>query len=262
MSETIMFVHGAWLTPASWSGWRARFEADGYTTVAPAWPHIPDTPSDLGARGPDPALARLGIAEIVERYATLIEAMEERPILIGHSFGGLIVQLLLDRGLGRAAIAIAPGPPRGVLPGPTALRGNLAGLAGFPGWQRIQTMSEKAFATSFANTMPAAEQKRAYREDIVPAPGRIFYQAAFGKNTKIHFRKSERGPLLILVGSEDKTAPPQIARATYKKQRKNRAVTAYREFKGRSHYICTETDWPEVADHAAEWLRGVSTHSG
>ena len=253
-----MFVHGAWMTPACWADWKARFEASGYETVAPAWPCIPDSPGELPASGADRALAGVGIAEIVERYATVINAMDEPPILVGHSFGGLIVQLLLDRGLGRAAVAIAPGPPRGVVPGPTALRGNLAGLAGFPGWRRIQTMSEKAFATSFANTLPPAEQKRAYQADVVPAPGRIFYQAAVGKNTKIRFRNSERGPLLILVGNEDKTAPPQIARATYRKQRKSAAVTEYHEFEGRSHYICNENGWTDVADYAADWLLVVA----
>ena len=254
MSKSVVFVHGAWMTPATWQSWRERFEAQGYMTTAPAWPYVPESPAEIPVAGLDPAFGRLGIGEIVERYARSIEGMPERPILIGHSFGGLIVQLLLDRGLGRACVAIAPGPPRGVIAGPRVVRANLPGLAGFPGWRRIQTMSEKAFATSFANTLTPAEQHRAYGSDIIPAPGRIFYQAALGKNTKIHFRSARRGPLLILVGSEDRTAPPQIARATYRKQRQNPAQTDFREFEGRSHYICTEAGWTDVADHALGWL--------
>ena len=257
MINSVMFVHGAWMTPACWAGWRARFEAEGFTTAAPAWPYLSESKASLPAGGPDGAFAHVGIADLVNHYARLIEGMPMPPVVIGHSFGGLITQLLLDRGLGRAGVAIAPGPPRGVIPGPKAVRANLAGLAGFRGWRRIQVMSEKAFARSFANTLSAEESKRAYHDDIVPAPGRIFYQAAFGKGTKVHFGNPKRPPLLITVGSEDRTAPPSMAQAIYRRQSKSPSHTDLREFPGSSHYIVTEPGWSDVADHVLGWLKGA-----
>src|SRR4051812_42802483 len=172
MSRTIVFIHGAWLTPASWSPFKDEFESRGYTCIAPAWPYM-DRPVEELRRAPAPELKTLGIGEILEHYAGIVQGLEEPPILIGHSFGGLIVQLLLDRGLGVAGVAVDPASPRWVLARPQAVITSLSIFTSWRGWQKIHTMSEQAFDKGFGNEMTPSEQREAYRSQIVPAPGRI-----------------------------------------------------------------------------------------
>ncbi len=252
MSKTILFIHGAWVTPACWERFKRRYEARGYTCIAPAWPYdersVPELRSD-----PHPKLAKLGIRDIVDSYDRIIRALPEPPILVGHSFGGLFIQLLLDRGLGAAGIAIDPGPPRGVFPTPTAFRAGLFVFLRWAGWRKAITMPFKAFQWGFAHTLPLPEQQVDYEAQIVPTPGKIYYQLVFGIQTKIDFRNHRRAPLLLVAGQLDRTATAGMVRAMYRKHAGSKAVTAYREFPGRTHWLIAAPGWEEIADHCIDW---------
>jgi len=178
MSNSILFIHGAWLTPRSWEPFISYFEPRGYTCLAPTWPHK-DLPIEELRAHPPAELAGLGITEIVDHYARLIQEQPEPPILIGHSFGGLFVQLLLDRGLGKAGVAIDPAPPKGVLPlSWTAIKSSSSVFFKWMAWERIVTLSFEDFCFSFVNTLAPEAQRAAYETHVVPETGRIFFQAA------------------------------------------------------------------------------------
>jgi pimeloyl-ACP methyl ester carboxylesterase len=254
MADTVMLIHGAWLTPSSWDRFRQRFEAAGMTVVAPPWPHL-DRPVDELRRAPDPALGRLGLRQITDHYAALIEAMPHPPILIGHSFGGLIAQLLADRGLGAAVVAIDPTPPFGVPAHPLAIWTSRGVFTAFNGWNRVLRMSERGFATGFAQTLPEAEKPYAYEKFIVPTPGRIFFQAALGIGARVRWGNADRPPLMLIAGEKDRTVHPSMVRGAYRRHLRSPVETAFHAFPGRSHFLCNEDGWEEVADRALSWAK-------
>jgi pimeloyl-ACP methyl ester carboxylesterase len=260
MSKTVMLIHGAWVTPASFDRFRTRFEAKGYTVIAPPWP-LEDRPIEELRRSPHPDLSKLTIKKIVDHYEKLIRDLPEPPILMGHSFGGLFVQLLLDRGLGAAGVAIDPVPPRGVPPGLTTLRTSLPIFTTWNAWNRILTMSPEDFGTGFAQTLPESEKRAAYDQYVVPTPGRIFFQGAFGIGSGANFKNPNRAPLLLIAGEKDRTIQPSMVRADYNKHRKSKAVTAFKSFPNRSHWLINERGWEEVADYAIEWASNNARRS-
>jgi len=261
MARTIVFIHGAWLSPVSWTTFMTEFTARGYACQAPAWPYLDRPVRELRAN-PDPDLAHLGITEIVDHYAKLINALDEPPILIGHSFGGLVVQLLLDRGLGAAGVAIDPAPARGILAGPVTIKTGWPVLSTWKGWAKIHTMSEAVFASSFGNALAAGEQHDAYRDFIVPAPGRIFFQAAFGIANKIHWNNPKRAPLLLTAGGLDRTVEPGMVRKNYKKASAAQSTTTLLELPGKCHFLMVQNGWRDVAAQILDWLdtNGVAPH--
>ena len=253
MSKTIVFIHGAWVTPSCWDNFKRRYEARGYTCIAPAWPFDERPVAELN-RSPAPGLASIGIREIVDSYAEKIKALAEPPILVGHSFGGLFVQLLLDRGLGAAGVAIDPGPPRGVFPVPTAFRAALFVFLKWAGWRKAITMPFEAFQWGFAHTLPYAQQREAYESQVVPTPGRIYYQLVLGINAGVNFKNSERAPLLLVAGEVDRTATASMVRAMYRKHAKSKAVTGFKEYAGRTHWLIASPGWEEIADDSITWV--------
>lgn len=253
MAKTVMFIHGAWLTPRIWSAWQQRFEAAGYETVAPAWPYL-DRPLNELRLSPARALGQLSVGKIVDHYAGLIEAMPEPPVLVGHSFGGLVVQMLLDRGLGAAGIAIDPAPARGVLPGLAAVMTSFPILSAWAGWSRVFRMSREAFARNFAGGLRPNELEAAYERHIVPAPGRPFYQAALGIGTGIRWGNPERPPLFLMAGERDRTVEAGMVRQALGKYRRKDMPAEFRLWKDRSHFLIAERGWEEVADSALEWI--------
>jgi pimeloyl-ACP methyl ester carboxylesterase len=257
MTKTVVLVHGAWLTPASWDRFRGRYEAAGYTVVTPAWPYLDRTPAEL-RRAPNPAQGQLGIRQIVDHLDAIIRALPEPPIIMGHSFGGLFTQLLLDRGLGAAGVAIDPGPPFGVPAHPLAVWTSRKVFLGWATWNRAMLMNLDGFAEGFAQLLPAAEMKPAYERYIVPSPGRIFWQAVLGIGSKVRWDNPDRAPLLLTAGEFDRTVPAPMVRANYRKQLRAPSATAIKEFAGRSHFLCNEKGWEEVADYALEW---AATHA-
>lgn len=254
MADTVMLIHGAWLTPSAWDRFRQRFEAAGMTVVAPPWPCL-DRPVDALRRTPDPRLARLGLREITDHYAALIAAMPHPPILIGHSFGGLIVQLLADRGLGAAAVAIDAPPPFGVPAHPLAVWTSLGVFTAFNGWNRVLRMPERGFATGFAQTLPEAEKPYSYDKFVVPTPGRIFFQAVLGIGSRVRWDNPDRPPLLLIAGEKDRTVPPSMVEGAYRRHLRSPMETVFHLFAGRSHWLCNEDGWEEVADRALGWAQ-------
>ncbi|HEY0707483.1 MAG TPA: alpha/beta hydrolase [Polyangia bacterium] len=253
----VMFVHGAWVGPRCWDRWRQRFSARGISSIAPPWP-LQDRPYGELRESPYPALADIGVNEIVEHYAKLASTLPQAPLLIGHSFGGLIVQLLLARGIGTAAVAVDPAPPRGVFPTPRALLTAWPILSTWRGWKRVFRMTYEEFVAGFVHKLPEADRRRVYEEETLPTPGRPYFQAAFApfhRATALDFDKSDRAPLLILAGGADRTAPPAMVRANFRAYRKSKAVTAFHQFPNRSHWIIAEPGWEEVADFSLSWAQ-------
>jgi len=258
MTTTIVLVHGAWVTPACWDRFIARYEARGHRCIAPAWP-FDDRPVHELRRNPAPELAGIGVGEIVDHYARVIAELDEPPIIIGHSFGGLFTQMLLDRGLGAAGVAIDPAPPRGVLAGPRAIASSSSVLRRWRAWRKVLTMSPRTFRATFTNGMSQDEQRQVYDEHVVPTPGRLFFQAAFGSGTKVSFRNDARAPLLITASEHDVTVTPGMCRATARKHRRSRATTDFVQFAGRPHWLIASPGWEEIADHVLEW---AEEHAG
>ena len=254
MDRAIVLVHGAWVTPDFWEPFRRPFEAAGYTVHAPAWPLIGGSSALEINSDPPPGFGSLTVGRIADSYERFIRALDRPPILIGHSFGGLIVQLLLDRGLGAAGVALNPAPIRGALPGPGALRAIAPIVFRRNGWNRPYAFTRDRFGRLFANAAPADLVDQAFDSFVVPAPGRIFHQAALGLGTAVSPAR-RRQPLLISGGGSDRLISPRLSRAAYLIQRRSPAPTDYVCFPGRSHFLTNEPGWEEVADSALDWIR-------
>jgi pimeloyl-ACP methyl ester carboxylesterase len=261
MPRSIVFVHGAWVTDRCWDPFKGYFEGLGYHCVAPAWPGK-DRSIEAIREDPSP-LAGLGIAEIAAHYERIVRAMPEAPILIGHSFGGLVVQLLLDRGLGTAGVAIDSAPPKGIWAfEPTAIR-SLASVLLTPfAWRRVVRWSFERFRYAFVHPLSLVEARAAYETQVTPESGRIFWQSAVslvspGSPTRVDFRNSSRAPLLLVAGAVDRIVPAVINRRNHRAYRHSPARTDYREFPGRAHWIIAQAGWDEVASYVAGWLDEV-----
>jgi pimeloyl-ACP methyl ester carboxylesterase len=257
MSETIVLIHGLWMTPLSWQNWNARFSDAGHTVLAPAWPGFDRAEEEI--RRDTKPFEGLGVKEIADHYEGIIGELERPPIIMGHSFGGLVAQILLDRGLGAAGVAIDPAPPKGILVIPPAsLRVASVALRNPANRHRAQMLTARQFRYAFGNTLSEAESQAVYERYAVPGPGRTLFQAGlanFNPNaaTKIDFHNDSRAALLILGGGKDHTVPAATTRANYKLQSKSKAVTEYKEYPERSHWTAGEPGWEAVADHALEW---------
>jgi pimeloyl-ACP methyl ester carboxylesterase len=247
------------MTPRSWESFRSYYETRGFKVLAPAWPRMTGEVESL--RRDSSALAGLGLGEIVDHYAGIIQGLPRPPILIGHSVGGLVVQLLLDRGLGRAGVAIDSATPRGVLPLPwSALRSGWPVLGNPLNYWRTVALTFEQFRYAFANVMAESEARAAYERYAVPGPGRPLFQIASGNfnpwaANRIAFRKNERAPLLLIGGSEDHVVPARLNRINFRLYRHSAALTGYKEFPHRCHLIIGQTGWREVAEFALTWLQ-------
>ena len=254
-----MLVHGAWVTTDCWTSFRDFFEAKGHRVVVPEWPYL-DRPKRELRRNPDPRLAKMTIKGLVELRKS-IRDLPEQPVLIGHSFGGLIVLMLLDRGLGAAGVAIDAAPPRGVLPSVAAIVAALPVLLMWRGWSRIASMSFKSFSWALANTLSQSEQRRAYDRYIVPTPGRLYFQEALGVGNAVDFANPKRPPLLI-AASEDRTSTSSMVKAMYRKYSRAPSRTDIHEFPNRDHWLIAEPGWEEVADKALKWAEVTRSRWG
>jgi pimeloyl-ACP methyl ester carboxylesterase len=257
MSKTILFIHGAWLTPAVWEPWQRHFEAHGYRTLAPAWPLLDRPVTDL-RESPDADLGKLTLGRIADHYAAIIATLPEPPILIGHSYGGLIAQQLLDRGLGAAAVSISPAPAAGIRPGPKAFRAALPVFLAWRGWSRALTMKPDAFARDFVNGLDAQEQRAAYDRHVAPAPGRLYYQSVLGIGAGVQWNKPDRAPLLLITAENDRIVEPGMVKQQFSRYLASPATTELRSFGGRGHWLIADRGWKEVADVALEWVASQS----
>lgn len=253
----IVLIHGLWLTPRAWEHWIERYTRLGHQVVAPAWPGM-EIEVEALRKNPE-VMNGLGVTEVADFYETIIRELARPPIIVGHSFGGLITQLLLDRGLGVAGIAIHPAPIKGVLRLPlSSLRSALPALANPANRKRTVALSAKQFHYAFTNTLTAQESEVIYQRYAVPAPGRPVFQAATANllrhaATRVDVRNDTRAPLLLIAGGADHTVPTSLVRETYGRYRKSRAVTDYQEFPRMPHFALGAPQWERVADHILHW---------
>lgn len=264
--DTIVLIHGLWMTPRSWSPWIERFSSRGYQVLAPAWPGLDREVSEI--RGDPSSLAGLGVTEIVDHYDGIIRELERPPIIMGHSFGGLVTQLLADRGLGAAAVPIAPAPPRGILLLPwSSIRTAWPALKNPANRKQSFTLSSKEFRYRFGNTLSEEESNAVYEQQYVPGTGRVLFQAALANltpraSTKVDFRRAARAPMLLIAGERDHVAPASLVRANFRRYRRSPSITEHKEFPGRSHWLCGESGWEEIADYALSWAMDGATVGG
>lgn len=254
-TRTVVFIHGAWMVPASWDGFKSLFGRAGYRTLTPTWPLMDRPVADLRAH-PHTEFGRLSVVDIADHHEALIRSLPEKPLLIGHSFGGLVVQMLLDRGIGAAGIAIDPGPIAGVIADPTSLGAALPVVLRWNGWNTPFMLSREGFADRFANTVPPAELAAHYDRLVVPAPGRIFYEAALMNGTAVRPER-RTAPLLITSADKDRTVAPPLARRAYAIQVRSPARTDFKTFANRSHFLCVEKGWEEVARLSLSWAGDI-----
>lgn len=254
----VLFVHGLWLHASSWTPWVEHFETRGYRAAAPGWPGEAATVAEA-RRHPDP-MADIGIDEVTAHYAAIIRQHSEPPILIGHSFGGMIAEKLLGMDLGRAAIAIDAAQIKGVLPLPlSSLRATLPVFRNPANRHRTVSLTVDQFRFAFGNALPPAESDALFEQWTMPAPGRPLFEAA-AANFSLHSPAAvatdndDRGPLLLVMGGRDHTVPEAITKATLKQYRDSAALTELVEFADRGHSLVIDSGWPEVAEACLSWL--------
>jgi pimeloyl-ACP methyl ester carboxylesterase len=253
MTKTIMLVHGAWLNSKGWENWKARYEAKGYTVVAPDWPHDAGEPADLRAN-PRKELMKFGPKEIVAHYEREIRKLAEAPILMGHSAGGVFVQHLLDRGLGVAGVSIDPAPTPGVGLGLDTIISAFPVLGDPFSGGKVKQMTKKFFANRFANGLPRNMVEDHYNRYIVPTAGKVYWDGVLsGGAGKITWNSTVRAPLLLIAGGIDKIAEPGMTKAIFAKQKRAKSLTEFKFYPTRSHWTCAEPGWEEVADFAFDW---------
>src|SRR5678815_4726725 len=258
----IVFVHGLWLLPSSWDRWVNLFEEAGYVGVTPGWPDDPDTVAE--AREHPEVFAGKGISEIADYEEAIIRRLDRKPVIIGHSFGGLLTMILAGRGLAAASVAISPAPFQGVLPLPiAALRTASVALRNPANWNRAVPLTYEQFRYSFANAVGEDEAKELYLGYSVPGAGEPLFQAASANlnpwsEAKVDSRNPERGPMLIVSADSDQTVPWAIANASYKKQKHNDGVTEIVKMEGRGHSLTIDAGWREVAEKVLAFVERFS----
>jgi pimeloyl-ACP methyl ester carboxylesterase len=257
----LVLIHGAWLSARSWENYVDYFGRRGFAVSVPEWPRKHGDVEEIREHADE--VAGLGVAEIVDHYEQMIRALDQPPVLIGHSYGGLFVELLLDRGLGRAGVAMSPAPPKGILALPfSTLKAGAPALAHPSKWHGVVSLSLEEFTYAFVNTFSAEDAAAAYERYAVPETGQIFYEAGFANfhlhpPTEVHFKNADRAPLLIVGAGEDHTVPASLSKAAYKRYEASSARTDYVEFEGRPHLHMAAPDWEEIAAAIDSWLDGI-----
>jgi non-heme chloroperoxidase len=255
----VVFIHGLWLLPSSWDRWAAVFEEAGYTALTPGWPDDPETVEE--AKANPEVFAHKTVGQVADHYSEIIGTLNKKPAVIGHSFGGLLTQIVAGRGLSAASVAIDPAPFRGVLPLPiSALRAASPVLHNPANYNRAVPLSYEQFRFAFANAVNEEEAKELYETFAVPTSGVPLFQAATANlnpwtEAKVDTKNPDRGPLLITSGEKDNTVPWAIANASYKKQKANDAVTEIVEIPNRGHSLTIDSGWREVADTALAFVK-------
>jgi non-heme chloroperoxidase len=255
----VVFIHGLWLLPSSWDRWIEVFAAAGYAPLAPGWPDDPQTVEEANAN-PD-SFAKKTVGQVADHFQEAIEGLKIEPAVVGHSFGGLLTEIVAGRGLARASVAISPAPFRGVLPLPvSALKSSQPVLGNPANRNRAVPLTYEQFRYAFANAVEEDEAKQLYNEFAVPAAGAPLFQAATANlnpwtEAKVKSKNPERGPLLIISGEEDHTVPWAIANASYKKQKRNEGITEIVEMPKRGHALTIDNGWRQVCDKALEFVK-------
>ena len=255
----VVFVHGLWLLPSSWDRWAAVYEEAGYTALTPSWPDDPDTVEEANAH-PE-VFAGKTVGQVANHYADVISRLEKKPAVIGHSFGGLLAQMIAGRGLSAATVAIDAASFRGVLQLPiSALKSASPVLKNPANYHRAVPLTYEQFRFGFANAVSEGEAKELYEAFAVPASGTPLFQVATENvnpwtEVKVDTKNPERGPLLIISGEKDNTAPGAMAEGIYNRQKRNEGVTEIIEMPNRGHALVIDSGWREVADTALAFIR-------
>src|SRR6266852_3927525 len=255
----VVFIHGLWLLPSSWDRWAAVFQEAGYTPLTPGWPDDPETVGE--AKAHPEVFAHKTIGQVADHYADVIGQLKKKPAVIGHSFGGLLVQIIAGRGLAAATVAIDPAPFRGVLPLPySALKAGSPVLGNPLNRNRAVPLTYDQFRFGFANAVSEDEAKELHKTYAVPASGAPLFQAAAANlnpwtEAKVDTKNPDRGPLLIINGAKDNQVPWAITDASYKKQKRNQGVTEIIELPNRGHALVIDSGWREVADTALAFIQ-------
>ena len=257
--QPVVFVHGLWLLPSSWDRWARAFERAGYTALTPGWPDDPETVEE--AREHPEVFAGKTVGQVADHFQEIIEQLAIKPAVIGHSFGGLLTQILAGRGLSAASVAISPAPFRGVLPLPiSALRSARPVLGNPANRNRAVPLTYEQFRYAFANAVSEEEARELYSTFAVPASGIPLFQAATANlnpwtEAKVDTKNPDRGPLLIVAGGEEHVVPWSIANASYKRQQANRGVTEITRVEGRGHALIVDGGWRDVCDVALGFVQ-------
>src|SRR5277367_1030316 len=250
----VVFIHGLWLLPSSWHRWGKLFEKEGFAALTPGWPDDPQTVEE--AKEHPEVFAHKTIGQVADHFAEVIGGLKKKPAVIGHSFGGLLTEIIAGRGLSKVSVAIAPAPFRGVLPLPVSALKSARPVLGNPANRnRAVPLTYEQFRFGFANAVTEDEAKELYTTFAVPASGLPLFQAATANlnpwtEVKVDTKNSDRGPLLIISGEKDHTVPWAIANASFKKEKRNDGVTEIVEISDRGHAITIDGGWREVADTA------------
>jgi len=257
--QPVVFIHGLWLLPSSWDRWAAVFRKAGYTTLTPGWPDDPETVQD--AKAHPEVFAHKTIKQVADHFAELIAQLDRQPAVIGHSFGGLIAQIIAGRGLAAASVAIDPAPFRGVLPLPISALKSASPVLGKPANRnRAVPLTYEQFRFAFANAVGEEEAQQLYDTFAVPASGKPLFQAASANlnpwtQAKVDTKNPQRGPLLIIDGEKDNTVPWAIANASFKRQQRNQGVTEIVKLPDRGHSLTIDGGWREVAATALQFVQ-------
>jgi non-heme chloroperoxidase len=255
----VVFIHGLWLLPSSWDRWATVFEEAGYTPLTPGWPDDPETVEEANAN-PE-VFAHKTVGQVADHFADVISKLAKKPAVIGHSFGGLLTQIIAGKGLSGVSVAIDPAPFRGVLPLPISSLKSASPVLGNPANRnRAVPLTYEQFRYSFANAVGEDEAKELYETFAVPASGAPLFQAASANlnpwtEAKVNTKNPERGPLLIIDGEKDNVVPWAIANASFKKQKRNQGVTEIVKIANRGHALTIDSGWHEVADTALTFVK-------
>lgn len=265
----IVLIHGLWMTPKSWDTWAERFRAQGHEVIIPGWPGIDDR-SVEGIRRDPSALKGIGLKQIADNYERIIRALPAKPIIMGHSFGGVLTQMLADRGLGAAYVGVAPGQTAGVTALPlstlwtgTPILSNPFGING------AKPLSKRHFHFTFGNDLPRAASDALWEEYAVNSYNKVFFEGVTsvlnekGGVTHVDYARADRAPLLVITGEIDHVVPPAIGRAIVKKYHSSgsTAIVEYKEYAGRTHRLVSQDGWEEIADYALTWAVEHATAS-
>jgi pimeloyl-ACP methyl ester carboxylesterase len=257
-TDTIVLIHGLWVTPRSWEKWVEHYESKGYRVLAPAYPGL-EVEVEALREDPSPIKA-LTVPAIVEHLENIVGELDSPPIIMGHSMGGLLTQILLDHGYGAAGVAIDSVPAEGIKVVPVSqIRSVFPVLRNPANRMKAVGFTPEQFHYAFANTLSEEESQEVYDRYHIPAPGRLVWGGVLAnftpghQDTYVDFRNEDRAPLLFIAGEEDNLMPPAVNESNVKHYRHTKSVTDYKEFPGRSHYIVGQEGWEEVADYALEW---------
>ena len=256
--DTIVLINGLWMTALSWEHWAERYQQKGFKVVARSWPGMEGDIEEL-RRNPAKEIGNLGVTEIADHYEAIVREQPSPPIIMGHSFGGLFTQILVDRGLGAAGVAIDSAPAKGVLGLPfSTLKVSLPFTINPFNLNKVGALSEGQFHYAFGNLLGEEESKKAYERYAVPGPDHVLFQASVANfnprsATAVNFHNDDRPPLLLIAGGKDHIVPASTTKANFNLYKKSKAITDYKEFPERSHFTLGQAGWEEVADYALDW---------